>query len=43
VNTKDDPERIRPAPLADVTVESSHLKAMLAPASWNVIRLDVIS
>ena len=42
VNTKDDPERIRPAPLADVAVQGASLKAMLAPASWNVIRLDVI-
>jgi alpha-L-arabinofuranosidase len=38
-NTKDDPERIRPAPLTDVLVEAERLRATLAPASWNVIRL----
>ena len=38
-NTKDDPERIRPAPLDDVVVEGDRLRATLAPASWNVIRL----
>ena len=43
VNAKDDPERIQPAPLADVAVQGAGLKAMLAPASWNIIRLDVIS
>ena len=38
-NTKDDPERIKPAPLASVAVEGHRLRATLAPASWNVIRL----
>lgn len=39
VNSKDDPERIRPAPLDGVTVEGNRLRATLAPASWNLIRL----
>ena len=39
VNTKDEPERIKPAPLEGVTVEGGRLRATLAPASWNVIRL----
>ena len=40
VNTRDDPDRIRPAPLDGVTVEGNRLRAILAPASWNLIRLD---
>ena len=40
-NTRDDPERVRPAPLAGVTVEGAQVRTTLAPASWNVIRLDV--
>ena len=40
VNTRADPERIRPAALAGVTVEGETIRATLAPASWNVIRLD---
>lgn len=42
VNTRDDPERIRPAPLGDVTVSGTTLRATLAPASWNVIRLAAV-
>jgi alpha-N-arabinofuranosidase len=38
-NTKEDPERIRPSPLNDVVVDGDRLRATLAPASWNVIRL----
>ena len=40
VNTKDDPERIRPMPLDGVTLEGNRLRATLAPASWNLIRLS---
>ena len=32
-------ERIRPAPLEDVALEGDRLRALLPPASWNVIRL----
>jgi alpha-N-arabinofuranosidase len=39
VNTRDQPERIKPAPLDDVRVEGQRLYATLAPASWNLIRL----
>ena len=38
-NTRSDPERIKPRPLTGVTVDGSQLRASLAPASWNVIRL----
>jgi alpha-N-arabinofuranosidase len=38
-NTKDQPDRIRPAPLASIVVEADRLRATLPPASWNVIRL----
>jgi alpha-N-arabinofuranosidase len=38
-NTKDDPDRIRPAPLASIAVEGDRLRATLPPASWNVMRL----
>jgi hypothetical protein len=39
VNTRDDPDRIRPAPLDGVAIQDSRLRATLAPASWNLIRL----
>jgi alpha-N-arabinofuranosidase len=39
-NTKDDPDRIEPQQLAGVTVERDRLRATLAPASWNLIRLS---
>jgi alpha-L-arabinofuranosidase len=39
VNTRDAPERIRPAPLAEVAIDGRTISATLAPASWNVIRL----
>jgi alpha-N-arabinofuranosidase len=39
-NTKDDQERVRPAPLPTVSV-SDRITAHLPPASWNVIRLAV--
>jgi alpha-N-arabinofuranosidase len=38
-NTRDDPERVTPAPLTDLAVETDRLRATLPPASWNVIRL----
>jgi alpha-N-arabinofuranosidase len=42
-NTRENPERIKPAPLAGVAVEGHRLRATLAPASWNVIRLTPAS
>jgi alpha-N-arabinofuranosidase len=39
VNTKDQPERIKPAPLERVSLDGQRLHATLAPASWNLIRL----
>jgi len=41
VNTRVDPQRVRPAALAGVRTEGSRLEATLAPASWNVIRARV--
>jgi alpha-N-arabinofuranosidase len=39
INTKDMPDRIRPAPLKDIESRGARLRATFAPASWNVIRL----
>jgi alpha-N-arabinofuranosidase len=39
VNTKESPDRIKPAPLKTATVEESHVRAALPPVSWSVIRL----
>jgi hypothetical protein len=38
-NAKNAPDRVKPAPLAAVAVDGEQLRATLAPASWNVIRL----
>jgi alpha-N-arabinofuranosidase len=40
LNTRDKPDRIKPAPLQDIEMKGARLRAMLAPASWNVIRLS---
>jgi alpha-N-arabinofuranosidase len=40
VNTKDAPDTIAPAALEGVEVWGEGVRARLAPASWNVIRLD---
>jgi len=39
-NTKDRPDEIRPAPLQGVEITGDRVRARLAPASWNVIRLS---
>lgn len=36
-NTRDDPDRVAPTPRSRL---ASRLRATLAPASWNVIRLS---
>jgi hypothetical protein len=41
VNSKAEPDRVRPSRLADVRAESSSLHATLLPASWNVIRVKI--
>jgi alpha-N-arabinofuranosidase len=41
INTKGNPDRVKPAPLADIEVEGPRVQATLSPASWNVIRLMV--
>ena len=42
VNSRVQPERVKPTALTDVHVESAHLYATLPPASWNVVRLKVL-
>lgn len=37
VNTKEAPNTVSPRPLSDVTVDGETLRAVLKPASWNVI------
>ena len=37
VNTKDNPNRVAPKPLAAVRTDAGRLEATLAPASWNLI------
>jgi len=39
LNTMNDPDRIRPTPLTELEIRGPNLRALLAPASWNVIRL----
>ena len=39
MNTAADPERVRPGLLGGATITRSSLRATLAPASWNMIRL----
>jgi alpha-N-arabinofuranosidase len=41
VNTRDDPDRVKPAPLPDVRIDGSTIHAVLSPGSWNVIQLTV--
>jgi alpha-N-arabinofuranosidase len=41
-NTKEHPERVAPAPLKGVEVKEDRLSATLAPASWNVLRVQTI-
>jgi alpha-N-arabinofuranosidase len=41
VNTKTQPDRVSPKPLAKVKVDGQRVVATLAPASWNVIELSV--
>ena len=39
-NTRDAPERVRPAPLQHGSIDAGRLRARLKPASWNVIHLS---
>jgi len=41
VNTKQNPDRVAPRPLTSVRTEGEKIEAVLAPASWNVIRCAV--
>ena len=43
VNTKQDPDRVRPAPLANARVSGEHVSATLSPASWTMLRLVAAS
>jgi alpha-N-arabinofuranosidase len=40
-NTKEQPDRVAPRPLAKVQTRGDRVEATLAPASWNVIQLSV--
>lgn len=40
-NTRDNPDRVKPADLKGVRTEGNNLSATLQPASWNVIRAMV--
>jgi alpha-N-arabinofuranosidase len=39
VNSKAEPERVRPRPRDDVKVVDGHVEIVLPPLSWNIIRL----
>jgi alpha-N-arabinofuranosidase len=39
-NTKDKPDRVAPTALKDVKLGTDRMQATLAPASWNMIRLN---
>jgi alpha-N-arabinofuranosidase len=39
-NTKDAPDKVKPAPLQRVTFDGGRLQVTLKPASWNVIHLS---
>jgi alpha-N-arabinofuranosidase len=41
MNTKANPDRVKPSRLPGVRAEGSRLHAALLPASWNVIRARV--
>jgi alpha-L-arabinofuranosidase len=42
VNTKENPDRVRPARLDDVQAEGGKIRATLQPASWNLIALGPV-
>ncbi len=39
-NTLERPDNVKPAPLGNVTVAGERIQMQLAPASWNVVRLQ---
>ena len=39
-NTRNDPDRVKPKPLAAVRAKGDGVEATLAPASWNVIQME---
>ena len=40
VNTKNEPDRVKPKPLTAVRVAGDRVEATLAPASWSVIQME---
>ena len=40
LNTKDEPDRIKPMKLDGVALEGNRTRATLKPGSWNLIRLQ---
>jgi alpha-N-arabinofuranosidase len=41
VNTRHDPDQVKPTPLDDVRIEGECVYAKLAPASWTMLRLAI--
>ena len=41
INDKKNPLRVKPVAMKDVSVGAGGVKAVLKPASWNVVRLEV--
>jgi alpha-N-arabinofuranosidase len=39
-NTVNDTGRVKPEPLQGVTIDGTRMRAMLKPASWNVVHLS---
>jgi len=39
INTRQTPDKVKPAPLAGVSVAGDRVRMTLPPASWNVVRL----
>jgi alpha-L-arabinofuranosidase len=40
MNTRQDPDRVKPSPMVGVQTEGNRVYAMLPPASWTMIRLE---
>jgi alpha-L-arabinofuranosidase len=41
VNTREDPMQVSPVSLDGVRIDGERVSAMLAPASWTMVRLDI--
>ena len=43
MNTRDNPDRVAPVPLSDVRIEAERIDVTLTPASWTMLRLEVVT